>query len=109
MKRIITMGLTSVTLLVLMTGCGLSVPELSSKSSFDECGDISKKLIQVDQFLINVNKTSAFHLEEAATALENPRVSTSNNKKEMLRDGKRKKAKLLEEQRKLGCKPQVKK
>lgn len=109
MKRIITMGLTSVTLLALMTGCGQSVPELSSKTSFDECGDIDKKLIAVDQFLINVDKTSAFHLEEAAHALENPRVSTSNNKKDMLKDGNRKKAKLLEEQRKLGCKPQAKK
>lgn len=109
MKKQITMGLASVTLLVLMTGCGQSVPELSSKSSFDECGDINKKLIEVDQFLINVDKTSAFHLEEAAHALENPRISTSNNKKEMLKDAKRKKAGLLEEQRKEGCKPQTKK
>jgi len=109
MKKLITMGLASVTLLALMTGCGQSVPGVGSKSSFDECGDIDKKLIQVDQFLINVDKTSAFHIEEAAVALENPRVSTSNNKKEMLKDGKRKKAKLLEEQRKLGCKPQTKK
>ena len=108
MKKLITMGLTSVTLLALMTGCGQSVPGVSSKSSFDECGDIDKKLIAVDQYLINVDKTSAFHLEEAAHALENPRVSTSNNKKDMLKDGNRKKAKLLEEQRKLGCKPQTK-
>ena len=109
MKRIITMGLASVTLLALMTGCGQNVSGVSSKSSFDECGDINNKLIAVDQFLINVDKTSAFHLEEAGHALENPRVSTSNNKKEMLKDGNRKKAKLLEEQRKLGCKPQTKK
>ncbi len=109
MKRIITMGLASVTLFVLMTGCGQSVPGVSSKSSFDECGDIDKKLIAVDQYLINVDKTSAFHLEEAAHALENPRISTSNNKKDMLKDANRKKTKLLEEQRKLGCKPQVKK
>ena len=109
MKKLITMGLASVTLLALMTGCGQSVPGVGNKSNFDECGDIDKKLTQVDQFLINVDKTSAFHIEEAAVALENPRVSTSNNKKEMLKDGKRKKAKLLEEQRKLGCKPQTKK
>jgi hypothetical protein len=109
MKKLITIGLASVTLFALMTGCGQSVPGVSSKSNFDECGDINKKLIQVDQFLINVDNTSAFHLEEAAYALENPRVSTSNNKKEMLKDGNRKKAKLLEEQRKLGCKPQTKK
>ena len=109
MKRVISIGLASVTLLALMTGCGQSVPELSSKTSFDECGDINKKLTNVDQFIVDVDKTSAFHLEEAGYALENPRVSTSNNKKVMLKDANRKKAKLLEEQQKLGCKPQTKK
>ena len=109
MKRVISIGLASATLFVLMTGCGQSVPELSSKTSFDECGDINKKLTNVDQFIVDVDKTSAFHLEEAGYALDNPRVSTSNNKKVMLKDANRKKAKLLEEQQKLGCKPQTKK
>ncbi len=109
MKRIITMGLASVTLFVLMTGCGQSVPGVSSKSSFDECGDINKKLIEVDQYLMNVEKTSAFHLEEAAVALENPKISTSNNKKDMLKDAKRKKSALLADSQKHGCQPHTKK
>ena len=109
MKKVITMGLASVALFVLMTGCGQSVPGISSKSSFDECGDINKKLIEVDQYLINVEKTSAFHLEEAAVALENPRISTSNNKKDMLKDAKRKKSALLADSQKLGCQPYTQK
>ncbi len=105
MNTIMKTGLATVTFLVVLTGCGQSVPGIQSKSSFNECTDINKKLLQTDEFIEKVERTSAFHLDEAAVALQNPRVSTSNNKKDMLKDANRRKAKLLADSQTYGCKP----
>lgn len=107
MKKTITMGLTSIAVFAVMTGCGQSVPGLNTKTDFDECATINKKLIKVDNFITKVNSMSAFHLEEAATAIPKTEITTSNNKKTMLKDANRKKAELLEEQQRNGCKPQT--
>ena len=74
-------------------------PSLSS----DPCTAIDKKLIRLDAFTTMVNNTSAFHLEEKAEALSVPGITVSNNKKKMLRDAKKKHAKLLKERQKYGC------
>ncbi len=105
MNTIMKTGLATVTFLAVLTGCGQSVPGIQSKSSFNECTDINKKLLQTDEFIEKVERTSAFHLDEAAVALQNPRVSTSNNKKDMLKDANRRKAKLLADSQTYGCKP----
>ena len=105
MKKIITGSLLSVSIMMLMAGCGQSIPGVSSSTNFNECATINKKLIQVDEYIIKVDNMSAFHLEEAALAFENPKISTSNNKKDMLKDANRKKRKLLEESQKNGCEP----
>ena len=89
---------------VLMSGCtNQTAPVVSSVDKTEECMNINKKLIKIDRFLTVVNNTSAFHLEEAAAALESPGITESNNKKQMLRDGNKKKTALLDEQEKLGC------
>ena len=74
-------------------------PGLSS----DPCAAIDKKLIRLDEFTTMVNNTSSFHLEEKASALPVPGITVSNNKKKMLRDAKKKRAKLLAERQKYGC------
>jgi hypothetical protein len=80
----------------------VSKPVLSTTSS-DSCAAIDKKLIKLYEFMIMVNNTSAFHLEEKASALSVPGITVSNNKKKMLRDAKKKRAKLLAERQKYGC------
>ena len=109
MKKVMMSGLLSVSVMILISGCGQSVAEVSSSTQFNECADINKKLMQVDEYIIKVERTSAFHLEEAALALENPKISTSNRKKNMLRDADRKKKKLLADSQKYGCTPYKKK
>jgi hypothetical protein len=76
-----------------------SKPALSS----DSCDAIDKKLMKLDAFTTMVNHTSAFHLEEKATALPVPGITVSNNKKQMLRDAKKKEGELLQERQKQGC------
>ena len=112
MKRTLALTLSSLTIATLMTACSGQMPTFGTDNTpgtTEECATINKKLIQVDQFLVTVEKTSAFHLEEAASAIPKTEITTSNNKKTMLKDGNRKRAELLEEQQKLGCTPQVNK
>lgn len=95
--------------LFIMTGCGQSVPGVSSSTDFNECASINKKLLQVDEYIARVSAMSAFHLEEAAIAIPNLQISTSNNKKDMLKDANRKKAELLAKSQTHGCQPYKKK
>jgi hypothetical protein len=98
-------GLAYVSVLVIMTGCGQNVPIIEKNmNNEDKCANIDNKLIQVDQYIIDVEKTSAFHLEEAAIALRYPQISNSNNKKDMLKDANNKKAELTADYEKYGCK-----
>lgn len=71
--------------------------------SSDVCDAINQQLIKLYEFTIMVNNTSAFHLEEKATALSVPGITVSNNKKKMLKDAEKKGAELLEERQKYGC------
>jgi hypothetical protein len=104
MIKTVTMGLSVLSLAVLITGCGQNVPAVvSNMNNEDKCDAYNKQLMKVDQYLETVEKTSAFHLEEAAVALENPQISTSNNKKDMLRDATKRKINILENMKTYGC------
>ncbi len=109
MKQMIIKTAAAAGMLAALTGCGQSVPGIGTKTQFKECAGINKKLLQVDDFLARVEGMSAFHLEEAAVALQNPKISTSNNKKDMLKDANRKKSALLADSKKYGCAPYKKK
>jgi hypothetical protein len=80
-----------------------AVASESALSSAEDCAALDKELIKLDEFMIMVNNTSAFHLEEKAQAMPVPGITVSNNKKKMLRDAQRKRAELLEEREKYGC------
>ncbi len=94
----------------------VGTPQMSDKTeavrkptlSSDSCASIVEELIKLDEFTIMVNNTSAFHLEEKASALPVPGITVSNNKKQMLRDAKKKRAALLTEHKKYGCKTSYK-
>ena len=104
MKNNIVKGLLGLSIVGVMTGCGQNVPAVvSNMNNEDQCDAYNRQLLQVDQYLKTVENTSAFHLEEAAVALEKPQISTSNNKKDMLRDAKRRKADILEKMQTSGC------
>ena len=74
-------------------------PGLSS----DPCAAIDKKVLKLDRFTEVVQNTSAFHLEEKATALPVPGITVSNNKKKMLKDAEKKRTELLAERQKYSC------
>ncbi len=70
----------------------------------DSCTAIDEKIIRLDSFTEMVKNTSAFHLEEKVRALPAPGFTVSNNKKQMLRDAKKKRAEYQAERQKYGCK-----
>ncbi|HEY9191165.1 MAG TPA: hypothetical protein VIM88_09905 [Sulfurovum sp.] len=89
-------------------GCEPSTADMKDTAiSSDPCSAIDRQLIRLDEFTAMVNHTSAFHLEEKATALPVPGITVSNNKKHMLRDVERKRAELLQERENQGCKTPV--
>jgi virulence-associated protein VapD len=75
--------------------------------SSDSCAFIDKKIMKLDRFTTMVNNTSAFHLEEKASALPVPGITVSNNKKQMLRDAKKKYAEYAAERQKYDCKTPI--
>ncbi len=105
MKKTLLLTMSSLSMAALMTACSgqMASVGLSTADKTEECISIDKKLIKVDKFIEVVNNTSAFHLEEAAKAIETPGITVSTNKKQMLRDANKKKAELESEHQKLGC------
>jgi len=71
--------------------------------SSDSCAAVDRKIMKLDRFTTMVNNTSAFHLEEKASALPVPGITMSNNKKQMLRDADKKYAEYAAERQKYDC------
>ena len=102
MKHILLLTFSALFVSTLMTACGQSVPSVNTNTE-EECLIINRNLLKIDKFTETVEKTSAFHLEEVAIALQVPKISLSNNKRHMLRDAAKRKAELEAEHQKLGC------
>ncbi|MCW8821284.1 MAG: hypothetical protein OQK45_03575 [Sulfurovum sp.] len=109
MKQTLLFTLSSFAIATFMTACTgqmadtmavVGKPALSS----DPCAAIDKKVMRLDRFTEVVQNTSAFHLEEKAAALPVPGITVSNNRKQMLRDAKKKRAELSKERQTYGCK-----
>ncbi len=73
--------------------------------SSEKCNTLNEKLIELSEFTSMVKDTSAFHLEEKASALPSPGFTVSNNKKKMLKDIEKRHSELLNERKKSGCEP----
>lgn len=67
------------------------------------CAAINQDLVEVNKYIEKVTYTSAFHLDEAAEAIEVPNISVSNNKAHMLKDANALKKSLEVERQQLGC------
>ena len=93
--------LSVVALALLFTACGQSTPSVKDNSK--KCAKIERDLLKVERFTQKVESMSAFHLEEFATAIKYPQISTSNNKREMLKDAAKRKTKLDTEFTVLAC------
>jgi hypothetical protein len=95
-------------ILTFMTTCTnqMAVADYTIFSS-DSCAFIDKKIMKLDRFTTMVNNTSAFHLEEKASALQVPGITVSNNKKQMLKDAKKKYAEYAAERQKYDCKTPI--
>lgn len=102
MKKTFLMTLSTLTLATLFSACGQMTPSLNTDKEA-ECATVQKNLLKVEKFTATVEKTSAFHLEEAAVAMSVPKITVSNNKRQMLRDAAKRKKELEAEQRELGC------
>ena len=95
------------------TAAVVSSVQMDEKSSVSEeavyssekCDALDVELIELSEFTSMVKNTSAFHLEEKASALPSPGFTVSNNKKKMLRDIEKRHAELLAERQKYGCEP----
>jgi hypothetical protein len=107
MTKTLFLALSSLTLTLFITGCGQSVPSVNTNTE-EECLAINKNLLKVEKFTSTVENTSAFHLEEAAVAMQVPKISVSNNKRQMLRDAAKRKAQLEVEHQKYGCEDIIK-
>ena len=91
---------------VFFSGCSSStglVVDANTYKGKQRCIALDKDLIKVDQYIELVTNTDAFHLEEAAVAMEEPDITTSTNKRQMLKDANNLKSSLEAERKKLAC------
>ena len=70
----------------------------------NQCAAIDAKVMNLDRFTEVVKNTSAFHLEEKASAIPTPGITVSNNRKKMLKDAEKKYVQYEAERKKFGCK-----
>ena len=108
MKQILLYILSSFVIVAFMTACSGQMADKmavvgESTLSSDPCAAIDVKVLRLDRFTEVVQNTSAFHLEEKATALPVPGITVSNNRKQMLRDAETKYAEYAAERQKCGC------
>ena len=107
MKQTLLLTIFSLTMATLMSACTQMTEGMASvgKSNLtsNPCPAIDKKMMRLDRFTEVVKNTSAFHLEEKATAIPTPGITVSNNRKQMLRDADKKYAEYTAEREKYGC------
>ena len=96
-----TMIVMGVAGMVVLSGCGQSIPNPLDEK---ECSTIEKKMIQTDQFIEYVSAMDASHADEVMAAIPQTEITTETTKPKMLRDAKRRKAKLEAEFQSAGCK-----
>ena len=90
----------------LFWGCSASTGQIVDVNSYkgkQRCDRLDKDLIKVDKYIEVVDRTDAFHLEEAAVAIQEPDITVSTNKPRMLKDAHALRKQLMAEKKKLGC------
>jgi len=108
MKKTLLVTLTSVSAMIVMSGCMKIVivddeEQINKTASQSECATLEKKLAEVDAFESTLNSTRAFHLEELGYTITKTEITRSTNKVKMLKDAKKRRAELQAEQQENGC------
>ena len=86
---------------IIMGGCAQTAP---SPLDSEECATLEKKMMQTDQFIKNVSAMDPAHTDEVMMAIPKTEITTETSKPKMLRDAKRRKARLEQEFNTSGCK-----
>ena len=88
-------------------GCGASTGLITDANAYkakQRCDKLDKDLIKVDRYIEVVSNTDAFHMEEMAVAIQEPDITTSTNKKQMLKDANTLRDSLIADRKKFACK-----
>ncbi len=85
---------------ILMGGCAQTAP---APLDAEECATLEKKMKQTDQFIKNVSAMDPAHTDEVMMAISETEITTETTKPKMLRDAKRRKARLEQEFNTSGC------
>ena len=105
MKKTLLYSASALSVLIVLTGCSGKTEVIAANpyKMQKSCENIDKSLVKLDEYILRVENTSAFHLEEAAEAYEIPDVSTSNNKRVMLKDARNYRDELVGKYEKMQC------
>jgi len=107
MKRKTRLAIGTLLVIIIGTGCSTttgSVVDVNSYKGKLRCEKLNQDLTKVNKYIEYVEHTDAFHLQEEAVAIEMPNITTSNNKRQMLKDANQRKVSLEEEKKRIGCK-----
>ncbi len=100
MKKITLLTATTLTTII-MGGCAQTAP---APLDAEECATLEKKMMQTDQFIKKVSAMDPAHTDEVMMAIPKTEITTETSKSKMLRDAKRRKARLEQEFNTSGCK-----
>ncbi len=100
MYKIPLFALTTATAII-MGGCAQTAP---SPLDSEECATLQKKMVQTDQFIKNVSAMDPAHVDEMMMSVPKTEITTETSKPKMLRDAKRRKARLEQKFNTSGCK-----
>jgi len=111
MKKILLFSALALPSLLALTGCSGKTEVITANpyKMQKNCQNLEKSLVKLEEYILRVENTSAFHLEEAAQAYEIPDVTTSTNKKVMLRDARKYRDELIAEYEEKQCPERKKK
>jgi len=96
-----TLFILSTAAALTMGGCAQTAP---SPLDSEECATLQKKITQTDQFIKKISAMDPAHVDEIMMAIPKTEITTETTKPKMLRDAKRRKARLEQEFNTSGCK-----
>ncbi len=111
MKKMVLYSTLVLSTVILLTGCSSNTENIVANpyKMQKSCENMDRSLVKLEEYILLIKNSSAFHLEEAAVAYEMPAVTVSNNKKQMLKDIRNYRNKLIKSYEKKQCQERKKK
>ena len=105
MKKTLLFSSLTLASLMVLTGCSGKTEVIAANpyKMQKNCENIEHSLVKLEEYILRIENTSAFHLEEAAQAYEVPDITRSTNKKFMLRDARNYRDELIGKYEKMQC------